>query len=244
MLRRLIAVRDPDGNPTDGARLTTAAAWCIALATAAIVLGGAIWLVSTINTLQSEARARQERIDELTDQYVELYAQAEAEGVTPRTVQPDEVRDDEPRRGERGATGERGPRGFDGPPGPPGRDGRDGANGQDGSDSAPGLMGLAGQAGAPGAPGAPGLPGDRGPAGPAGATGDPGPAGPAGPAGQDGAPGPAGPAGAPGPAGKDGRGIQTVTCQDNGTWAITYTDGTTSTTPGPCHALGPIRANN
>lgn len=46
--------------------------------------------------------------------------------------------------------------------------------------------------------------------------------------------GPAGDAGAPGTQGAGGRGITSVVCQDDGTWLVTYTDQTTSTTPGPC----------
>lgn len=45
-----------------------------------------------------------------------------------------------------------------------------------------------------------------------------------------------------GPAGKDGaagRGIADTDCQDDGTWLITYTDGTKQTTRGPCRVLVP-----
>jgi len=66
----------------------------------------------------------------------------------------------------------------------------------------------------------------------------PGPMGPAGPAGADstvpGPPGVHGEQGPAGPAGQDGRGVQSVTCQEDGSWLITYTDGATSTTDGPC----------
>jgi hypothetical protein len=46
--------------------------------------------------------------------------------------------------------------------------------------------------------------------------------------------------GAPGTDGKpgtDGRGIADTDCLDDGTWRITYTDGTTDTARGPCRAV-------
>lgn len=65
--------------------------------------------------------------------------------------------------------------------------------------------------------------------------------GPAGEAGRDGAdstvPGPQGPAGANGADGAPGRGVSNVSCEADGTWLIAYTDGTTSTTPGPCRFI-------
>jgi hypothetical protein len=74
-----------------------------------------------------------------------------------------------------------------------------------------------------------------------GCIGAPGQTGAAGAPGEDSTvPGPQGPQGDPGPAGlqgapgADGRGVTSVTCQDDGSWLITYTDGTTSTTQGPC----------
>lgn len=51
--------------------------------------------------------------------------------------------------------------------------------------------------------------------------------------------------GTPGAAGKDGadgqpgRGIADTDCQDDGTWRITYTDGTTDTARGPCRIVVP-----
>jgi hypothetical protein len=40
--------------------------------------------------------------------------------------------------------------------------------------------------------------------------------------------------------GKDGRGIADTDCLDDGTWRITYTDGTTDTARGPCRiVIGP-----
>jgi hypothetical protein len=81
----------------------------------------------------------------------------------------------------------------------------DGPQGLPGVDGSPGTPGVAGQDGANST--VPGPQGDPGPAGPAGADGTPG---------------------------ADGRGIASTTCQDDGTWLITYTDSTTETTDGPC----------
>ncbi len=49
-----------------------------------------------------------------------------------------------------------------------------------------------------------------------------------------------GPAGADGKDGAQGRGVESVDCQPDATWLITYTDGTTSVTPGPCWAITPV----
>jgi len=144
-----------------------------------------------------------------------------------------------------GERGERGPQGEAGPIGTPGRDGRPGLAGppgEDGDDGVPGAAGtpgrtvvgppgadgLDGGSGLDGSPGSPGAPGADGAPGAAGEPGVPGPPGPGGPAGEV---GPIGPAGAPG---SDGRGVTVLECQADGTWLITYTDDTTSTTPGPC----------
>ena len=75
-----------------------------------------------------------------------------------------------------------------------------------------------------------------------GPVGPPGPASTvAGPAGQDGrngadstVPGPEGPQGPPGLDGAPGRGVTSLSCEADGTWLISYSDGTTSTTAGPC----------
>ena len=220
-------------------RVVRIISWAIALLILVIILGGAVWLVSTINRLQdtvetSQAAAaeRQAVIDELTDQYTDLYEQAIVEGVQPRTESPDEVREKSPDpipgpRGERGEPGRDSTvPGPQGPPGRPGRDGEDstvpGPPGPPGADStAPGPPGRDGKDGAPGADGADST--------------VPGPPGPAGPPGKDGkdstVPGPEGPAG---PAGRDGRGIASIQCQENGTWLITYTDDTATTATGPC----------
>ena len=126
-------------------------------------------------------------------------------------------------QGVQGVPGTRGEQGFPGPLGPMGPTGPKGDKGETG------LAGVIGRMGTDGANGATGLPGATGPQGP------PGPAGPAGAPGADGTdstvPGPEGPAGADGadgaqgPQGEPGRGIKDTTCNDQGRWIITYTDG-------------------
>lgn len=130
-------------------------------------------------------------------------------------------------KGDPGASGPQGPQGPQGPIGPKGDPGTDGSVGS------PGAQGAAGQNGKPGASGAQGDPGVAGADGATGATGPAGPAGAAGPA------GPVGPQGPSGPSGSDGRGITSVECVDddsgNGShWVITYTDGTSQSSDGPC----------
>ena len=50
--------------------------------------------------------------------------------------------------------------------------------------------------------------------------------------------------GAPGGIGPAGRGITKTECQQDGTWLFTYTDGSTSTTDGPCRALPAVKIGN
>jgi hypothetical protein len=148
-------------------------------------------------------------------------------------------------------------------PGPKGDKGNDGFPGKPGKDSdIPGPMGPAGRdSTVPGPPGRPGIDGDDGLAGltvpgPAGSDGAdsttpgppgpqgepgadstvPGPAGPPGPAGADSTvPGPAGPPGPQGEPGPSGRSITDAQCRDDGRWAISWSDGTT-TDGGNCRA--------
>ena len=97
---------------------------------------------------------------------------------------------------------------------------------------------VPGPAGDPGPRGPQGIPGDDGDDGSPGAAGNPGPTGekgdpgPVGPQGATGATGPKGDPGATGPqgpAGSDGRGIQSLMCDDTtGRWTVTYTDSTTA----------------
>lgn len=128
----------------------------------------------------------------------------------------------EPSRMEQGPQGVQGVQGTQGPRGTAGADGVDGQDGEDGSPGPPGPAGPAGADGFNGASGADGLPGNPGPAGEDGA---PGPVGAAGPPGADGAPG------------ANGRGIASVICEGSGSdsyWLVTYDDGTTQTSGGPC----------
>jgi hypothetical protein len=131
-------------------------------------------------------------------------------------------------KGDRGNPGDRGPAGF------PGVDGKDST-----VPGPPGPLGPVGPKGDVGDDGVAGL-SFQGPVGPPGPAGEPGPAGadstvpgPAGPPGTDGAAGPAGPAGA------DGRSITDAQCRDDGRWAISWSDGTT-TDGGQCRATPPI----
>jgi hypothetical protein len=121
-----------------------------------------------------------------------------------------------------GATGPQGPRGEAGDDGEPGADGAPGVAGPIGPIGPPGPNGEVGSAGSDGAPGAAG----ESVVGPQGDPGAPG------------AQGPAGEPGAQGPAGVDGRGIQSLVCDDAGRWQVTFTDGTTADA-GRCR-VGPI----
>lgn len=136
------------------------------------------------------------------DRYVELYEEfTAATGEEPDAPDPEVVA----KEGPQGEPGQQGAPGPVGPSGVPGRDGQDG---------------LTGAPGAKGEPGTVGQPGGQGPAGPSGPQGDPGATG------APGATGPTGPAGSPG---NDGRGIQSLYCDDiTGRWTVTYTDTTTA----------------
>ena len=112
--------------------------------------------------------------------------------------------------------------------GPKGDKGDPGRDGRDGKDST-----VPGPAGPPGQDGDDGL--DSMIAGPPGSTGAAGKdsivPGPAGPPGADGADGTDGAPGA------DGRGISSVICEGAGDasyWVVTYSDGTSQTSTGPC----------
>ena len=117
-------------------------------------------------------------------------------------------------QGPQGIQGLQGVEGLRGPSGADGADGEDGAPGPAGADGVDGTNGLNGIDGATGLTGAPGKDSTV-----------PGPAGPAGANGNDGAPG------------ASGRGISSVTCEGTGDasyWLVTYDDGTTQTSGGPC----------
>jgi len=142
-----------------------------------------------------------------------------------------------------------GPAGKDAAPAEPGKDGAKGADGKDGEALPPsGEMVLSAVTSFCAASGA-----CVGPAGPAGppptaevvlaavqqVCADNACVGPMGPAGAVGPAGPPGVDGAPGVNGADGRGITDAQCRDDGRWAISYTDGTT-TDGGNCRAtIGP-----
>ncbi|WP_218062941.1 collagen-like protein [Arthrobacter sp. SDTb3-6] len=122
---------------------------------------------------------------------------------------------------------------IEGPAGPPGPRG---LPGRDGTDGATGPAGVAGGNGPAGTNGSDGTDGAQGPAGPPGAQGV------AGANGADGAPGQPGADGATGAKGADGRGVQGVECVGDGAasyWLITYTDGTTAQSTGPCRLTQP-----
>ena len=127
---------------------------------------------------------------------------------------------EEPSRLEQGPQGVQGVQGVTGTRGPAGTAGKDGADGEPGPSGANGVDG---------ADGVNGLNGEPGPAGASGADSTvPGPVG---------APGANGNDGAPGANGANGRGIASVTCEgtgDSSYWLVTYDDGTTQTSGGPC----------
>lgn len=137
---------------------------------------------------------------------------------------------------------EQGPQGVQGVPGTQGPRGRNGAEGKDGEPGPAGPSGPAGPAGSDGTNGFNGSDGLEGGAGPTGAEGDTGPPGAAGPPGADGVDG------TPGTPGANGRGIASVTCEGAGSnsyWLVTYDDGTTQTSGGPCRieaAAAPVPA--
>jgi hypothetical protein len=129
--------------------------------------------------------------------------------------------------------------GLTGTPGTPGPAGLDGQDGQDGTDGRPPSTSeiaaaivaycetyeCTGPAGADGADGVDGANGQDGVNGSDGSPGSPGTTGPVGPSGPQ------------GPAGNDGKSVTAVECLDDGTWRITYSDSSTSTTPGPCRVV-------
>lgn len=199
----------------------------------ALIVAGALALSSTIANLRETAGEQELALARLTDDYARLYAEAQASGVEPEAPAPEDVAESLPMPvpGARGADGPVGPRGETGTTGPRGPQGEPGPKGDPGPQGATGATGAAGTAGARGEAGSAGAKGDAGAAGAPGPQGEPGPQGPAGPPGDIGPVGPAGPA---------GRGVQSIACQEDTSWLITYTDGATSTTNGPCWAATPI----
>lgn len=154
-----------------------------------------------ISGLLDDLHASQENAQELYDQLLAL-------GENPDGEAPDDVVTVVPENGRDGDDGARGPAGPAGA-----------------SPTALEILTAVGRCFDSGACTAP--KGDRGESGQQGGAG---PAGPPGPAGQDSTvPGPQGPAGPTGPAGADGRGIQSLYCDDTtGRWTVTYTTGDVS----------------
>lgn len=214
---------------------TVVLTWILSVALLALVSWSFATLVGDKNRLrETVATMRAEQL-ELVSQYRALYEEATIEGVEPDAPAPAEVESDlttltgEP--GERGAPGMDGAPGMVGPAGPPGPAGPvgpDGGVGEPGLDGSPGAPGVDGQRGQDGNAGADGA------AGPQGPPGEPGPAGPEGQPGSPGADGATGPVGPPGATGEPGRSVTSLSCQPDGSWLVTYTDGGSSTTPGPC----------
>src|SRR5690606_33835815 len=142
--------------------------WSLGILATVLVLGGAAWMLSTINDLRGIIQDRQARLDDLNEQYRKLFEEAEQEGIRPSTVRPEDIPDMDPIPGPRGERGDRGERGSPGPPGPtgpPGPPGPPGADGQDGADGSDGSTGEHGPAGPPGPSGGRGPQGESGPAG-------------------------------------------------------------------------------
>lgn len=137
---------------------------------------------------------------------------------------------------KQGKAGPIGATGIQGPQGPPGIQGDPGKQGPVGKPGIPGnspkCLLLVSACSGPTGPR-----GDQGPAGPAGKDGEQGPAGADGVAGKDGADGATGAQGEMGVQGPKGVGISSTTCQPDGAWLITYTDGTTDTAQGPCRIV-------
>ena len=154
-------------------------------------------------------------------------------------------------KGDKGDTGDQGPQGETGPQGLQGIQGIQGETGPAGADSTvPGPAGEQGETGPQGPKGDKGDTGDQGPqgeTGPQGLQGIQGIQGETGPTGLQGIQGPQGATGGDGPQGiagndgTDGNGIVSATNNGDGTFTLTFDDGTTFTTDdltGPQGATG------
>jgi uncharacterized protein YjbI with pentapeptide repeats len=139
-----------------------------------------------------------------------------------------------------------GPQGLTGPQGPAGPQGLAGAQGPTGPQGDQGIQGDTGAQGPVGSAGVDGVDGAQGVQGDQGIQGETGTQGPIGPTGSIGA---AGAPGAQGPAGVDGAqglvgppGNASATDNNNGTFTLSFDDGTTFTTSdltGPSGETGP-----
>lgn len=190
-------------------------------------IGGNFYLGARLAASQNERVQVSNTLDQVQEEYNGLYREyTDATGGQPDAATPSQVNDSVTMapgkpgtpgvagaQGPRGMMGERGQAGPAGPAGPAGADGEDGTAGANGGNGKDGLSGKDGLTGSAGADGAPGAPGAQGPQGEPGAQGG------------------------AGPAGMDGRGISSVTCAADGSWIINYTDGMSSTTPGPCRVV-------
>lgn len=183
----------------------------VILIVALLALGGFTLnnLATRVQSANDRNAAQSDQISELLDDLhasqenaQQLYDQLLALGESPDGEAPDDVVTVVPENGRDGDDGARGPAG------PPGA-----------SPTALEILTAVGRCFESGACSAP-----KGDKGDTGQQGGIGPAGPQGPAGQDSTvPGPQGPAGA------DGRGIQSLYCDDTtGRWTVFYTDSTTA----------------
>ena len=196
------------------------------VATALVVTFTIALTAFTIVSMQLTINRTRHLYDLLLAEYTSLYDDTLRAGVDTEAPDPADVTSD-----LTGPPGERGPAGLDGktgPAGPPWLPGEDGQPGPVGPAGLPGLDGVQGIQGLPGAAGPVGPQGERGEPGETGPQGVQGPAGPVGPAGPEGLAGPQGPAGI------EGRSVLSIICGQDGDWYITYSDSTTSSTPGPC----------
>lgn len=199
--------------------------WVVGLALIACILLGALLALATDRSQQSAENADSQKLS-LAQQVAAACARPDVDDVTLRPLCDNAKKII--KQGDSGPQGPPGPIGLQGPQGPPGLNGLNGADGVNGVNGKGGPAGANGVSGTDGGPGPAGTDGSPGPAGADGADGAQGPVGPAGPAGAD---------------GKDGRGITSVQCiddeTDNGShWEITYTDGTTQNSDGPCRVEG------
>lgn len=207
------------------ARVIVGVSLAVALALTVGSVGLNFWFVAEAHRADAERRDTTAALISAQDEYRDLYEEyTSVTGDQPDSATPNQLdnatNNTKSTPGATGATGSPGPQGPRGLMGLPGQTGATGAKGEDG---APGAKGKDGSNGKDGASGANGKDGANG----ADST-VPGPTGPVGPV------GPAGATGAAGTNGVDGRGIQSMTCSEDGSWYITYTDGTAMSTPGPC----------
>lgn len=153
--------------------------------------------------------------DALASELDQAVEEFEARGIDPPVQESEEIMEDTPPL--RGQPGEQGLQGEKGEKGEPGEKGETGAMGPTGL---------------------------TGPMGPAGAAGPSGGQGEQGEQGEQGNDGPMGPVGPEGPIGPAGRGISSTTCNADGQFVVTYTDGTSEVVAGSdCNGPGQSDGN-